>query len=132
MRTGDLIGWLETRPVEIKYFQGPNIPDYPDKMCVVTPAPGGGLDVEMSIDNPAWQLRVIGPQGDPNATASVTEDLIYAIEAEIILNAPRVVMGGKRVKASQRFGSQPTNLPPDTAGRVHFVVTVLLTTESGY
>lgn len=132
VKTSDLKEWLRARHDDLQFFQGPDIPDYPDAMCILTPTAGGGLSAEQVIDQPAWQLRVAGPQGDPNVTAAVAEDLIYAIEADIVINLPNQVLGGRRVIAAQRLGSQPTNLPSDSAGRVHFTVTVMLTTQSGY
>lgn len=130
--TADLRDHLGMHFPSIKWYQGPHIPDYPRKMGIVTPAPGGGFDMEMAMDRPGYQIRLISRQGDPNTVAAEVESDIYAVEQYLLTLPQGAVIGGHRVASVQRFGSQPTNLPIDTSNRVHFVVTVLVFTESGY
>ena len=131
----DILGWLtELMPSE-RFFPGPDLPKYPGRCAVVSPNQGGGLTLEMAYDQPAFQVHVVGAQsrdGRVNAAFADAERFIYRIDRFILNTDYPTEIAGHRVLYAQRFGSGPTPLPVDTAGRAHFTATYMLEAESGY
>lgn len=133
--TSDVLAWLEPQLPDEKLFPGPDLPKYPGRMAVISPSQGGGLVMEFAFDQPSYQVHVVGQQsrdGRVNAAHADAERLIFQID-KIILNAfYPLSLAGHHVTHAQRFGSGPSPLPIDSAGRAHFTCTYLFQAESGY
>lgn len=133
--SSDVRGWLAALMPEEKFFQGPEPPKFPGRMVLVTPAQGGGLVMEFAFDQPSFQIHVIGRQsrdGRVNDAAADAERLVYSVDKVILNQFYPISINGHHVTHAQRFGSGPSPLPTDSAGRAHFVATYLLEAESGY
>lgn len=133
--TKDIKDWLVPQLPDETIYSGPEVPKYPKRMVLVTPAPGGGLSMEFAMDSPSWQIHVVGPQSRDsrvNHSADQAEELIYKVERAILTAQWPQQIAGHHVTFAQRFGSGPTPLPTDEAGRGHFVATYMFGAESGY
>lgn len=133
--SSDVKAWLEGLLPDEKFFQGPEAPKYPGRMVLVTPAQGGGLSMEFAFDQPSFQIHVIGEQSRDqrvNAAAADAERLIFQVDKVILNQFYPLSIAGHHVTHAQRFGSGPSPLPTDSAGRAHFVSTYLMEAESGY
>lgn len=118
-----------------KFFTGPDIPKYPGRMVVLTPAGGAGLTMEDVFDQPTWQAHVLGKQsrdGRVNDSADDAEELFSLVDAAIIGPTYPVFIGGIRVIRAQRFGAGPSPLNTDNGGRAHYTGTYLFEHASGY
>ncbi len=135
MRTKQLRGYLETLIPGEYFVTGPDIPKYPKRMVVVTPAGSAGLVMEDVMDQPTWQMHVVGKQsrdGRVNDSADDAEELMSLVDAAIIGPQYPVMIDGIRVIRAQRFGSGPSPLSTDSGGRAHYVGTYLFEHASGY
>lgn len=133
--SSDVLGWLQGLLPGEKLFPGPDLPKYPGRCAVVSPTQGGGLTLEMAYDQPSFQVHVVGAQsrdGRVNAAAADAERLIFLIDRTILMQQYPLQIAGHRVLYAQRYGSGPTPLAGDNAGRAHFVATYLMEAESGY
>jgi hypothetical protein len=133
--SSDVLEWVAGLLPAEKFFQGPELPKYPGRCGVISPAQGAGLSMEFAFDQPSFQVHVVGPQSrDPrvNASAKAAEQFIYMIDKAILMIQYPTSIAGHHVTHAQRFGSGPSPLPTDSAGRAHFVCTYLLQAESGY
>lgn len=133
--TSDVKDWLAALMPAETFFQGPEIPKYPTRMVVVTPAQGAGLSMEFMFDQPSFQVHVVGPQTRDtrvNAGAAEAERLIYQVDKTILMAQYPIKITGHHITHAQRFGSGPSPLPTDSAGRAHFTCTYLFQAESGY
>ena len=118
-----------------KFFTGPDVPKYPGRMVILTPAGGAGLTMEDVFDQPTWQAHVVGKQsrdGRVNESADDAEELFALVDAAIIGPTYPVTIGGIRVIRAQRFGAGPSPLNADQGGRAHYVGTYLFEHASGY
>lgn len=135
LQTRDLKQWLAAQVPDEKFFTGPNLPKFPGQFVVLTRTAGGGLEMEFALDNPAWQVHVVGKQSRDdrvNDAAEDAEELMMTVDA-LILNADYPVqLGGEKIISAQPFGSGPSPLAPDTAGRTHFTATYMFRSPSGY
>lgn len=100
----------------VNVYPGPDIPDYPGMNVVLSRYGGPGLELEGLYDQRAWQVRVIGDQGEYDAA----EDLADNIDIALIGHLPGNI-GPDRVLSIQRVGGSPSVLMYDDAERVHFV-----------
>jgi hypothetical protein len=135
LMSSDVRRWLAELFPDERFEQGPEAPKYPGRMVLVTPSQGGGLSVEFAFDQPSFQIHVIGPQSRDarvNAAAEEAERLIFRIDRAILTTQWPREIAGHWVTHAQRFGSGPSPLPTDSAGRAHFVATYLMEAESGY
>ena len=106
----------------------------PSKEICVSPSPGGGLSQEMHLEALSWQLRVYGPQskdGSGRSSAEAEEMAWYLDRLMITMEESGMVINGKRINTSQRFGSPPSVMPKDRAGRSNYVTTYVWEVESG-
>lgn len=127
--------WLAALMPTEKFFQGPEAPKYPGRMVLITPSQGAGLTMEFAFDQPSFQVHVIGPQSRDtrvNAGAVEAERLIFQVDRAILCAQYPTSIAGHHVTHAQRFGSGPSPLPTDSAGRAHFVCTYLVQAETGY
>lgn len=119
--TKAIIGWLTELGVTGYMVNGTgDIPEMPDLMTVVTPVGGRGLRMEGVADHSGFQLRVVGPQNDPDSAEDVA-----LVADKLILNArvPRTI-GTTRLVSVSRQGGRPVALgKPDKGGRTSFVCT---------
>lgn len=134
--TSDVVAWLTALlPAGTAVYQGPDLPRFPGAMVVVTPTQGAGLSMEFAFDQPGFQVHTVGPQSRDtrvNASMAAAETLAYTVD-KIILNATYPTsIAGHHVTHAQRFGSGPSPLPTDDAGRAHLVCTYLMQAETGY
>ncbi len=135
LMTSEVREWLAGLLPDEKFFPGPELPKYPGRMAVISPSQGGGLTVEFAFDQPSFQVHVVGRQsrdGRVNASAADAEQLIYLIDRAILTAQFPAQIAGHHVTHAQRFGSGPSPLPTDSAGRAHFVCTYLVQAETGY
>lgn len=133
--SGEVKDWLAGMLPGEKFYQGPEAPKYPGRMVLITPSQGAGLSMEFAFDQPSFQVHVIGPQSRDtrvNASAVEAERLIYQVDKAILMVQYPASIAGHHVTHAQRFGSGPSPLPTDSAGRAHFVCTYLMQAESGY
>jgi len=133
--SSDVRGWLAAQFPDERFEQGPEAPKYPGRMVLVTPSQGGGLSMEFAFDQPSFQIHVIGPQSRDarvNEAQAAAERLIFQIDKAILCAPWPMTIAGHWVTHAQRFGSGPSPLPTDSAGRAHFVATYLMEAESGY
>lgn len=138
--SSDVRAWLSAQFPAAQYpgvvfEQGPAPSKYPGSIVLVTPSQGGGLSVEFMFDQPSFQIHVIGPQSRDarvNEAAEQAERLIYQVDRAILTAQWPQQIAGHHVTHMQRFGSGPSPLPTDSAGRAHFVATYLAEAESGY
>ena len=133
--SSDVRAWLQEQFPDERFEQGPEAPKYPGRMVLVTPSQGGGLSVEFAFDQPSFQIHVIGPQSRDarvNDSAEQAERLIFRVDKAILCAQWPQSIAGHHVTHMQRFGSGPSPLPTDSAGRAHFVATYLAEAESGY
>lgn len=135
LMTSEVRVWLAGLLPAEKFFPGPELPKYPGRMAVISPSQGGGLAVEFAFDQPSFQVHVVGRQsrdGRVNDAAADAEQLIYLIDRAILTAQYPTSIAGHHVTHAQRFGSGPSPLPTDSAGRAHFVCTYLVQAETGY
>lgn len=133
--SSDVRAWLQAQFPNERFEQGPEPSKYPGSIVLVTPSQGGGLTMEMAFDQPSFQIHVIGPQSRDrrvNDAAEEAERLIYRVDRAILTAVWPQDIAGHHVTHAQRFGSGPSPLPTDSAGRAHFVATYLMEAESGY
>lgn len=139
----DLAAYLKARmlpdfPRGVSWLVGPILPERwgvgSGMAVVVSPAPGSGFDMEWAIDGRGWQVRCYGPQSrDPRVNdANVrAEKLAWAAEKALLSYTYPLVIANTRISRVQRFGSGPSPMAPDNAGRVSFVATYILDIPSG-
>jgi hypothetical protein len=135
MTTKDLRIYLETLVPGEKFFTGPDIPKFPHRMVILTPAGGAGLSMEDVYDQPTWQAHVVGKQsrdGRVNDSADDAEELFGLVDAAIIGPTYPIMIGTHRCIRAQRFGAGPSPLSADSGGRAHYVGTYLFEVVSGY
>lgn len=67
--------WLRGRGLGdgVAVLDGPEVPNDPGAMVVVSWLPGAGFSLEQMLDTPGFQLRIIGPQGNPEAARELAE-----------------------------------------------------------
>lgn len=143
MITRDFMDWLGAQTINGDalpvIYQGPvGPPSEPRRYLVVTPVPGGSLQVDGLIEARVFQLTVIGRMGISSATwndvFAETEQLARDID-RLIVNAGRPVIGGDQVVYISRFGStpqgSPSGQPLDSANRPSFQAMYVVEAESG-
>lgn len=133
--SSDVRGWLASLLPAEKFFPGPEAPKYPRRMVLVTPTQGAGLSTEFAFDQPGFQIHVIGPQSRDtrvNDGAAEAERLIFQVDRAILMALYPISIAGHHITYAQRYGSGPSPLPTDSAGRAHFVATYIMEAESGY
>jgi hypothetical protein len=142
MLTSDVITWLagqdigEEMPV---IYQGPNGPSAePRKHLVITPVPGGGMQVDGRIEQRVFQIKTVGPMGITpatwNAVFAEAESLARRID-KVFMNSFRPVIGGEQVVYISRFGTPvrqggPSGQPLDDANRPAFQTMYIIEAES--
>lgn len=104
---------------------GPTNPDdLPHQHVICTPYGGPGEDVEGVIDQVSWQLRIVGPQEDYQAT----EDAAFALDEAFLLWKSGYLPGnGRWLVSIRRVGGAPNALMKDDAERVHFIGNYIFT-----
>lgn len=83
---------------------GVAMPEMPDRVAIVVPAPGAGLAMEGVLDRPEFDLMIRGPQGRPleaQAMAQAADRLILAA------SVPAELGPGTWVTAVDRVGGRP-------------------------
>lgn len=133
--SSEVLDWLAGLLPAVKFFPGPELPKYPGACAVITPSQGAGLTMEFAFDQPSFQVHVVGPQsrdGRVNASSAAAERLIFTVDRAILCAAYPASIAGHHVTHAQRFGSGPSPLPTDSAGRAHFTCTYLMQAETGY
>lgn len=123
----DLTAYLQTNPllvasrVEIlpgpDYHRSPN----PGRLLIVSPNAGAGTTTDDLFDQPFFQVRSVGQQGD----YADAEALAFAVDS-MLFSTAGVQMGATRTLRSQRVGGGPSLLVYDEADRYHFVGTYLI------
>jgi hypothetical protein len=140
--TSDFIAWLSQQDIGVPMpviYQGPNGPETePREHIVVTPVPGGGMQVDGQIEQRVFQIKTVGPQGlnisNWNEVIAASEDVARRID-KFIMNVFRPVIGGEQVVYISRFGSHtrqggPSGQPLDAANRPAFSTMYVVEAES--
>ena len=109
----------------VPVYDGPDLPDDPGAMLVITMLPGAGFLMEQALDAPAFQVRTVGPQGNPEAASALAKAVDGAFTAEVW---PRTLMDpetgeSRRVVIVHRSGGGPAQDRVDNAQRTHWVCT---------
>lgn len=142
MLTKDFIDWLSAQDIGLPMpviYQGPNGPQAePREHIVVTPVPGGGMQVDGRIEQRVFQIKTVGPQGLTPATwndvHAQAEDIARRID-QLIVNSWRPVIGGEQVVYISRFGGQmrqggPSGQSLDSANRPGYATSYVVEAES--
>lgn len=109
----------------VPVYDGPDIPDDPGTMLVVTMLPGAGFLMEQALDAPAFQVRTIGPQANADAARALAEAVDGAFTAAVwprTLTDP-VTSSTRHVVTVHRSGGRPAQDRVDNAQRTHWVCT---------
>lgn len=129
LTTPALEAWMRDRGLgdAVAVITGPAIPTDPGAVIVVSWLPGAGFSLENMLDTPGFQLRTIGPQGNPEAARELAE----RIDTELVGRDlwPGFV-GGRYVVEVRRAGGKPSHDRTDTANRAHYVCTYLADVEA--
>jgi hypothetical protein len=120
-------------------YQGPSGPPAePRPHLIVTPVPGGGMQVDGQIEQRVFQIKTVGQQGlntqNWNTVFSETETLARSID-KFIMNVWRPVIGGEQVVYISRFGTHvrqggPSGQPLDGANRPSYSTMYVVEAES--
>ncbi len=129
LTTPGLEAWMRERGLgaSVAVVDGPEIPSDPGSLVVVSWLPGAGFSLEQMLDTPAFQLRTIGPQGNPEAARELAERLDVELVGRDRFPA---FIGGMYVVIVRRAGGKPALDRTDTAGRAHYVCTYLADVEA--
>jgi hypothetical protein len=121
--------WLRTVGLgrDVAVVDGPAIPGDPGTLIVVSWLPGAGFSLEQMLDTPAFQLRVIGPQGNLDAGRELAERIDTALVGR---DAWPGFIAHRYVVIVRRAGGRPQHDRTDDAGRAHFVCTYLADVEA--
>lgn len=121
--------WLRERGLgdAVAVVNGPAIPGDPGALVVCTWLPGAGFTFEQMLDSPAFQLRVIGPQGNHGAARELSDRIDLELVAR---DAWPGFMGGRYVVETRRTGGRPSHDRTDAANRAHYVCTYLADVEA--
>jgi hypothetical protein len=121
-------------PVDVeRLVPGPDVPEMPDRLAVVTSLPGPGESHEGIFDTPGFQLRIRGDQHDP---AGAQRRALAADRLIRFSGFPRMVADPDDPAAVpvyllrvQRAGGRPSVLgdAADDADRTTYVCTYLPT-----
>lgn len=119
-----LAAWLRTHGMtdDVAAYEGPDIPDDPGAMIVVTILPGAGYMLEQMLDAPAIQVRSIGGQYDPASA----QDLALGVDQTFTRCTWPQTIGGRVIVNVSRSGGAPSPDRVDPAGRTHYVCTYVL------
>lgn len=111
----------------VAVIDGPEIPNDPGALVVVSWLAGAGFSFEQALDTPGFQLRVIGPQGNHLAARELAERL----DTELVgRDAWPGLMASRWVVSVRRAGGRPAHDRTDTASRAHYVCTYLADVEA--
>jgi hypothetical protein len=96
-------------------------------LIVVTPWPGGGLDMEAIFDRAAIQLRTVGPQMD----YAKAEQLAMDCDNVFVSFMLSQTVNGKWWLSATRAGGSPALLQKDDGDRYHFYCNYIVEVEYG-
>lgn len=121
--------WLRTVGLGrgVAVVDGPAIPSDPGALIVVSWVAGAGFSAEQMLDTPGFQLRVIGPQGNPEAARELAE----RVDLELVQRGhwPGFI-AHRYVVTMRRAGGRPQHDRTDDARRAHYVCTYLADVEA--
>lgn len=129
LTTAGLEAWLRERGLgdAVAVIPGPDPGTDPGTSIVVSWLPGAGFSLEQMIDTPGFQLRVIGPQGNPDAARELAE----RVDLELVgRDRWPGFIGGRYVVTVTRSGGRPAHDRTDAANRAHYVCTYLADVEA--
>lgn len=120
--SAEIVVWLASlgigvgRALDVLVWEGPDYPDTPDELFVVTPIAGAGETLEGIGDMVGFQLLTRGPQLDPSGAQKMA---YHADRAIRFSGFPCDVAGGAlRLARVLRSGGAPALLgPADNAVR---------------
>jgi hypothetical protein len=110
----------------VRVYEGPDLPNDPGACLVVTWLTGPGFSLEQLLDTPAFQVRTIGPQGNPFDAGVLANE----VDKAFTNHSWPAILGGKYVVEIRRAGGRPSNDRVDNAGRTHYVCTYLADVEA--
>ena len=119
--------WLVDLGVTTPILDGPDVPEFPDYCVIITSVGGGLLSYEGLFDQPMFQVRTRGRQGDQDSARSlalevdemlVFADLPYEIDDHSVISV-------------NRTGGRPAPLPrndegSEDAGRYTYTCTYMI------
>jgi hypothetical protein len=129
LTTTGLEAWLRSRGLgdDCNVLEGPDIPNDPGTLIVVSWLPGAGFSLEQMLDTPGFQLRVIGPQGSHHMSRELAERVDLELVARDLWPG---FIGGRYVVEVRRAGGKPHHDRTDAANRAHYVCTYLADVEA--
>lgn len=99
-------------------FEGPYVPDMPDRAIIISLLSGAGYTMEGALDNPTFQVRVRATGMKQRAA----ETLAYQLDQSFFLAPLPVRIGDTSIQLVDRVGGTPSPLgPPDPGDRVEYV-----------
>lgn len=107
-------------------YEGPELPSDPGACLVFTWLPGPGFSLEQMLDTPAFQVRTIGPQNNPD-DARILADMI---DRAFTAHRWPEILGSRYVVEVRRAGGAPALDRVDDAGRSQYVCTYLADVEA--
>lgn len=119
----------------LTFLVGPDMPEMPDEVALITRLPGAGLKFEGAFDQPAFQFAVRGLQQDPNDVTDPLqtgpEQWADTIDGMVLSAAPNSAWG-TYVTAVDRAGGGPSPVQRLDAGRrATYTCTYVVTLATG-
>lgn len=111
---------------DVAVYAGPQIPDDPGPMLVITFRPGPGFTVTGLFDQLTFQVRTIGPQGDYAAAELLAWQVDRALTAR--RDGPTHIGDAYATEITRNGG--PGADREDDAWRTHFVCTYAAEVET--
>jgi hypothetical protein len=110
----------------VAVYEGPELPADPNTCLVVTWTTGPGFQLEQALDTPAFQVRVMGPQGNPDQARILAEN----VDRSFTRHVWPAMLGELYVVEIRRAGGTPAVDRLDNADRTHYVCTYLADIEA--
>ena len=123
-----LSGWPSTSGVVVPVLPASflGVTGYPDRAVFLAPTGGPGELLERAFDEPSYQFRFRGEQGDPQTAYDDTEALAAQVDDLLLSLEGTHVVGAHTLGLITRVGGPPAFLLRESQ-RVHFTGNYLFT-----
>lgn len=124
----DIKAWLTAQGIDVPTLPGPDVPDAPDRLIIITLQPGAGFVVEQNMEMVAFQARIRGRQNDP----ADAQALAYDVDRAVCAASWPQTIGGLHVAVGTRTGGRPAPIGPlDSSRRQNWTGNYYFLAESG-